>query len=71
LYYTGVNLLFTTAGARELLKRLEEVFMAASQGAGEDYLAILSRSIQNVRETDALDRLRSVRLAIARYFAAL
>jgi nuclear pore complex protein Nup85 len=37
--------LFTTAGACELFKRLEEVSTRAAQGGGADYLTVLSQSI--------------------------
>src|SRR5271154_2735858 len=64
----GPASLFTTAGACELLKKLEEIFVRASQGAGEDYLAVLSRIIKG-GEKESLRRLMTVRLALARYFA--
>ena len=43
--------------------------MQASQRAGNDYLTVLIRVIRGKSEKDALDRLRTVRVAIAQYFA--
>ena len=40
-----------------------------SQGSGEDYLAILTRTTKGGGQKEALDRLVTVRLALARYFA--
>lgn len=53
----------------ELLKKLEEVLIRAEQGSGEDYLAVLIRSIKGGGEKEALNRLKMVRLGLARYFA--
>ena len=61
-------LLFTSSEASALLHKLEEVFVRTSQGAGDDYLSILTRTIKG-REKEAFDRLNVVRLAFARYFA--
>ncbi|KAG6841451.1 hypothetical protein C0991_010876 [Blastosporella zonata] len=67
------SLLFPSASASELLRKVEEIFVRTSQGAGEEYLSILMRTIEaegkNARERDALERLKLVRLALARYFA--
>lgn len=61
-------LLFTSSDASALLHKLEEVFVRTSQGSGDDYLSVLTRTIKG-REKEALDRLTVVRLAFARYFA--
>jgi nuclear pore complex protein Nup85 len=52
-----------------LLQKLEEIFLASSQGAGDDYLAILICAIGGRGEKEALERLKTVRLALAHYFA--
>jgi nuclear pore complex protein Nup85 len=44
------------------------VVVRSSQGAGEDYLTILSRVIKS-GEKDSLQRLMTVRYALVRYFA--
>jgi len=46
-----------------LLRKLEESFVRASQDSGEDYLTVLSRKIEGVGEEEALERLKTVRLA--------
>ncbi|KAG5720185.1 Nuclear pore complex protein Nup85 [Termitomyces sp. T112] len=65
-------LLFSPASASELLRRLEEIFVMTSQGAGEKYLSVLRRSLgakgNSFQERDALEQLKIVRLALARYF---
>ncbi|KAF8872834.1 nucleoporin Nup85-like protein [Gymnopilus junonius] len=63
------DLLFSTTGANLLLQKLEEIFVRASQGAGDDYLSVLIRVIRCHREKEALERLKTVRLALAHYFA--
>jgi nuclear pore complex protein Nup85 len=68
-YGSGSALLFSSAGVSELLRKVEEVFTRASQGSGEDYLSVLVRTIKGGTEKEALDRLKTVRLALARYFA--
>ncbi|KAF5369464.1 hypothetical protein D9758_002731 [Tetrapyrgos nigripes] len=65
----GPALLFSTSDAAELLKKLEEISIRASQGSGDDYLSVLVRTIKGGGEKDALERLKVVRLALARYFA--
>jgi len=65
----GPELLFSSTGAMLLLQKLEEIFIQASQGAGNDYLTVLIRVVHGKGEKDALDRLRTVRVAIAQYFA--
>jgi nuclear pore complex protein Nup85 len=60
---------FSTAGACELLHRLEEVQMRASQGSGQDYLSVLVKVVRVGSEQEALLRLRIVRVALARYLA--
>ncbi|KAF8216477.1 Nup85 nucleoporin-domain-containing protein [Mycena galopus ATCC 62051] len=63
------SLLFSATGAAELLGKLEEIFVRSSQGSGGDYLDVLSRTIPGGGHKEALDRLQTVRLALARYFA--
>lgn len=64
-------MLFSTAGAGELFQKLDEIFTRTSQGAGEDYLSVLIRVSpeQAGGEQAALHRLKTVRLALAKYFA--
>ncbi|EGN95218.1 hypothetical protein SERLA73DRAFT_187558 [Serpula lacrymans var. lacrymans S7.3] len=62
-------LLFSHSGAYILLQKLEEVFMRAAQGSGEDYLCMLMRKSNASREKEALDRLKLTRLTLAKYFA--
>jgi nuclear pore complex protein Nup85 len=62
-------LLFSSSGALLLLQKLEEIFTRTSQGAGPDYLAVLTRVLKGRSEKEALERLKTVRLALARYFA--
>lgn len=52
-----------------MLQKLEEIFIRAEQGCGDDYLAVFMRMIKARPEKDALNRLKTVRLALARYFA--
>ncbi|KAG6898316.1 hypothetical protein C0992_011907 [Termitomyces sp. T32_za158] len=65
-------LLFPSASASELLRNLEEVFVMTSQGAGERYLSVFRRILRAKgkpsQERDALEQLKLVRLALARYF---
>ncbi|KIM44830.1 hypothetical protein M413DRAFT_442797 [Hebeloma cylindrosporum] len=61
-------LLFTSSGASLLLQKLEEIFVRASQGAADDYLSVLVRVLRVRGEKEALERLKTVRLALARYF---
>ncbi|KII87265.1 hypothetical protein PLICRDRAFT_113015 [Plicaturopsis crispa FD-325 SS-3] len=63
------TLLFTSADACVLLRKLDEIFVRTEQGSGEDYLGVLTRVMKGGGEKEALHRLRSVRLALARYFA--
>ncbi|KAF4610945.1 hypothetical protein D9613_006754 [Agrocybe pediades] len=62
-------LLFPTSGVSLLLQKLEEIFIQTSQGAGDDYLSILLRVMKCRSEKDVLERLITVRLALAQYFA--
>ena len=64
----GSVLFFTTAEACDLLKKLEEVHFRSSNGAGEDYLLILSRILRR-GQRECLQRMMTVRLALARYFS--
>lgn len=63
------TLLFTMSDAGVLLRKLEEIFIRTSQGGGEDYLSVLVKTIKGAGEKEALERLKIVRLALARYFA--
>lgn len=62
-------MLFSSSGAVELLKRLEEVNIRAIQGSGEDYLSVLVKTMKNGSLKDALQRLKVTRLALAKYYA--
>jgi nuclear pore complex protein Nup85 len=62
-------MLFTFTGACELLNRLEEVHIRAAQGSGDDYLSVLVKMTKGGGEQEALLKLRTVRVALARYFA--
>lgn len=62
-------MLFSYSGACQLLRRLEEIFIRAEQGSGTDYLDVLMRTMKNAGEKEALNRLKTVRLSLARYFA--
>lgn len=63
------TLLFSTTGVFGLLRKLEEIFIRSSQGAGDDYLSVLIKTLPGGGEKEALDRLKTVRLALARYIA--
>ncbi|KAJ7043585.1 Nup85 nucleoporin-domain-containing protein [Mycena alexandri] len=63
------SLLFSGSEAAELLNKLEEIFTRSSQGSGGDYLDVLARTIPGGGHKEALDRLKTVRLALARYLA--
>ncbi|KAJ3508718.1 hypothetical protein NLJ89_g5602 [Agrocybe chaxingu] len=63
------ELLFSSSAASFLLQRLEDIFVRASQGAGDDYLSVLVRVMAARSEKEALERLKTVRLALAHYFA--
>ncbi|KAF5383546.1 hypothetical protein D9615_003741 [Tricholomella constricta] len=65
----GPSLLFASASASELLRKLEEIFVRTSQGAGDEYLSVLMRTMHGSGEKEALEQLKLVRLALARYFA--
>ncbi|KAJ4479675.1 nucleoporin Nup85-like protein [Lentinula edodes] len=65
----GPKLLFSFNDVTELLRKLEEISIRSSQGSGDDYLTVLIRTIKGGGEKEALERLKQVRLAIARYFA--
>ena len=52
-----------------MLRKLEDIWTKSSQGAGSEYLGILARMVEGKDEKDALNRLKVVRLALARYFA--
>lgn len=62
-------LLFSSSGASLLLHKLEEIFTSASQGAGDEYLGVLTRVMERKREKGPLEKLKTVRLALAQYFA--
>ncbi|KAG5654215.1 hypothetical protein H0H81_006249, partial [Sphagnurus paluster] len=61
-------LLFSSTNASELLRKLEQVFVRTSQGAEDEYLSLLKRKVHG-GQREALEQLRLVRLALARYFA--
>ncbi|KAJ7623243.1 Nup85 nucleoporin-domain-containing protein [Roridomyces roridus] len=63
------SLLFSASGVNDLLTKLEEIVTRSCQGCGADYLDILARTIPGGGHKEALDRLKTVRLALARYFA--
>lgn len=63
-------MLFSSSGATELLKRLEELHTRVTQGGGEDYLSALLKTMKgNGGEREALQKLMSTRLALANYYA--
>lgn len=61
-------MLYSSSGAVELIKRLEEVHLRASQGSGDAYLSILMVTMGS-NEAEALQRLKSARLTLAKYYA--
>ncbi|KAH9987510.1 Nup85 nucleoporin-domain-containing protein [Russula vinacea] len=61
-------MLFSSSGAVELIKRLEEVHLRASQGSGDAYLSVLMVTMGS-NEAEALQRLKSARLTLAKYYA--
>lgn len=63
------SLLISNRGSMELLRKIEEVFVRTSQGSGRDYLSVLQRLTPGAGEKDALERLKTVRLALAKYIA--
>lgn len=65
----GDAMLFSSTGACELLHRLEEIQIRTSQGSGDDYLSVLAKTIAVDGEQEVLIRLRTVRVALARYLA--
>jgi nuclear pore complex protein Nup85 len=68
MLWADSTLLFSYSGAIELLQRLQEIFTRTEQGSGDDYLAVLIRTIKG-GEKEALNLLKTVRLGLARYFA--
>ncbi|KAI0057204.1 hypothetical protein BV25DRAFT_1872473 [Artomyces pyxidatus] len=63
------TMLFSPSGVVQLLKRLEEVHIRAAQGSGSDYLSVLMKTMKGATEKEALQRLRSARLALAKSYA--
>ncbi|KAF9642653.1 hypothetical protein BDM02DRAFT_3105390 [Thelephora ganbajun] len=69
------GMLFTSANIGLLLRKMEEVQTRTSQGSGEDYLSVLVKIIRSSGgkgiggEKEALNKLKMVRLALAKYFA--
>ncbi len=63
------ELLFSSSGASMLLQKLEEIFIRTSYGAGADYLSVLLRVIRGTGDREGLGRLKTVRWALAHYFA--
>ena len=51
------------------MEKIEEVTTRANQGAGEDYLGVLVRRLKGGGQKAALDQLKMVRLALAKYVA--
>lgn len=74
LNYPG-GMLFTSNNIGVLLRKMEEVHTRTSQGSGEDYLSVLVKIIRSSGgkgiggEKEALNKLKTVRLALAKYFA--
>ena len=66
--WIGPELLFSSSDVVELLRKLNEIFVRTSQGAGGDYLRVMIRSLKSGGEQEALDRLKLVRLALAKYY---
>jgi len=62
-------MLYSSSGAVELLKRLEEVHLRTSQGSGDAYLSILMVTMGGSNEAEALQRLKTARLSLAKYYA--
>ena len=68
-------MLFSSTNIGLLLRKMEEVHTRTSQGSGEDYLSVLVKIIRssgvkgNGGEKEALNKLKTVRLALAKYFA--
>lgn len=63
------KLLFSSADASLLLRKLEDIAIKTSEGAGSDYLGVFSRRVQVQGQSELLKELKLVRLALARYFA--
>jgi len=61
--------LFSALDVNQFLRRIEEISTRTAQGAGEDYLTVFVRTIRDGNEKEALERLRVVRLALAKYLA--
>lgn len=59
---------FTSNDACLLIQKLEEIHIGVTQGCGDDYLTVLSRIVKG-GERHALQRLQTVRLSLARYYA--
>ena len=68
-------MLFTSKNVGLLLRKVEEVYTRTSQGSGEDYLSVLVKIIRSSSgkgiggEKEALNKLKTVRLALAKYLA--
>ncbi|KZT72019.1 hypothetical protein DAEQUDRAFT_723669 [Daedalea quercina L-15889] len=69
LLQNGDNMFFTSVDATMLLHRLEEIHIRSSQGSADEYLSILAKTTKTGGEAHALQRLQTVRLALARYYA--
>ncbi|KAI0310662.1 nucleoporin Nup85-like protein [Amylostereum chailletii] len=61
-------MLFSSVGAVELLRRLEEIYVRTTQGSGDDYLSVLRRTMKGASEAEALRRLEMTRLTLAKYY---
>ena len=62
-------MLFSSDEACLLLRKLEEICSRTAQGSGADYLNVFVRSSRSRDEKQALQKLQTVRLALAKYYA--
>ncbi|CAL1715565.1 unnamed protein product [Somion occarium] len=62
-------MLFTSEDTCLLMHQVEEIATRTAQGSGQDYLAVLARTIKNGDEKQAMQRIQIVRLALTRYYA--
>ncbi|OCH91378.1 hypothetical protein OBBRIDRAFT_753240 [Obba rivulosa] len=63
------SMLFTNNDAVLFLHKLQEIDMRCAQGAQDDYLAILARTMKGAGEKQIFQRLQVIRLVLARYTA--
>ncbi|CCM06137.1 uncharacterized protein FIBRA_08387 [Fibroporia radiculosa] len=69
LLLNSETMLFSSQDACLLLHKLEEICIRSGQGSKADYLTVLARTTKSGEEAAALQRLQTVRLALARYYA--